>query len=173
MSFPPGFVWGAAAASYQIEGATSAGGRGLSVWDMFCRKDGAVYSGHTGDVACDHYHTWRDDVRMMKEMGLQSYRLSIAWPRILPDGTGSINETGLAFYDGLIDGLLEAGITPWVTLFHWDYPYELYCRGGWLNPKSPEWFADYTEIIARPFWRSRESLADAQRAAMLHRPGTS
>src|ERR1700683_3371902 len=123
MSFPPGFVWGAAAASYQIEGAAHSDGRGLSVWDMFCRKDGAIYSGQNGDVACDHYHRWREDIQIMKEMGLSAYRLSISWPRVLPDGVGKINEQGLAFYDRLIDGLLDAGMTPYVTLFHWDYSY--------------------------------------------------
>jgi beta-glucosidase len=149
MPFPSGFVWGAAAAAYQIEGATHADGRGTCVWDMFCRKDGAVFSGHTGDVACDHYHRWKQDVLMMQEMRLAAYRLSIGWPRVLPNGVGTINEAGLAFYDELIDALLEAGITPWVTLFHWDYPYELYCRGGWLNPESPEWFAEYVGVVAR------------------------
>src|SRR3954464_2595242 len=111
MEFPRDFIWGAAAAAYQIEGAAREGGRGPCVWDMFCRKDGAVYSGHTGDVACDHYHRWRDDVRMMKEMRLGAYRLSISWPRVIPQGEGSVNEPGLAFYDRLIDALLEAGIT--------------------------------------------------------------
>jgi beta-glucosidase len=118
---------------------------------MFCRKDGAVFSGHTGDVACQHYHRWRDDIAIMKELGLKAYRLSFSWPRILPAGTGGVNERGLAFYDNLIDGLLAAGITPYVTLFHWDYPYELYCRGGWLNPASPGWFAQYTEVVATHF----------------------
>ena len=149
MSFPRDFVWGAAAAAYQIEGAACQGGRGPCVWDMFCRKDGAVFSGHTGDVACDHFHRWREDIALMRELGLKAYRLSLSWPRILPAGTGEVNERGLAFYDNLIDGLLAAGITPYVTLFHWDYPYELYCRGGWLNPASPQWFAQYTEIVAR------------------------
>jgi beta-glucosidase len=146
--FPTDFVWGAAAAAYQIEGAAREDGRGPSVWDMFCRKDGAIFSGHNGDVACDHYHRWRQDVALMKEMGLKAYRLSISWPRVLPDGVGLVNEKGLAFYDQLIDALLEAGITPFVTLFHWDYPYELYCRGGWLNADSPQWFAQYTKVIA-------------------------
>jgi beta-glucosidase len=149
MSFPSNFSWGAAASAYQIEGATRADGRGLCVWDMFCRKDGAIFSGHSGDVACGHYHRFRDDVRIMRQMHLQAYRLSISWPRVLPDGTGTVNEKGLAFYDQLIDALLEAGITPWVTLFHWDYPYALYCRGGWLNAKSPEWFAEYAGVVAR------------------------
>ncbi|MBC8105616.1 MAG: beta-glucosidase [Anaerolineae bacterium] len=147
--FPNGFVWGAAAAAYQIEGATREDGRGMCVWDMFGRKDGAIFSGHTGEIACDHYHRWRDDIQLMKEIGLHAYRLSICWPRVIPDGVGAANERGLAFYDQLIDGLLEAGITPFVTLFHWDYPYELYCRGGWLNHESPEWFAQYTKLIAQ------------------------
>ena len=149
MSFPAGFVWGAAAASYQIEGGAHDDGRGLSVWDMFCRKEGAIFSGHTGDIACDHYHRWRDDVKLMKDLGLHAYRLSVAWPRVLPAGGGSINEKGMAFYDRLVDSLLDDGITPHVTLFHWDYPYELYCRGGWLNPDSPAWFADYTKLLAQ------------------------
>jgi beta-glucosidase len=147
--FPTDFVWGAAAAAYQIEGAAREDGRGPSVWDTFCRKDGAVFSGHSGDVACDHYHRWREDVALMKEMGLKAYRLSISWPRVLPAGVGAVNEKGLAFYDQLIDALLEFGITPFVTLFHWDYPYELYCRGGWLNADSPQWFAHYTRLIAQ------------------------
>jgi beta-glucosidase len=147
MSFPKAFVWGAAAASYQVEGAFDRDGRGLSVWDMLCRRAGAIFDGHTGDVACDHYHRYREDVALMQQIGLHAYRLSISWTRILPSGTGAVNEKGLAFYDALIDALLEAGITPWVTLFHWDYPYDLYCRGGWLHPDSPDWFADYTQVI--------------------------
>ena len=149
MAFPSDFVWGAAAAAYQIEGATRADGRGMCVWDMFCRKDGAIFSGHNADIACDHYHRWRQDIAMMGQMRLQAYRLSISWPRVLPAGTGAVNDKGLAFYDELIDALLGAGITPWVTLFHWDYPYELYCRGGWLNPDSPKWFAEYTQVVAK------------------------
>ena len=148
MSFPSGFTWGAAAASYQIEGRGRDSGRGLCIWDMFCRKEGAVLSNHTGEIACDHYHRWREDIQIMKELGLQAYRLSVSWPRVLPTGTGDVNERGLAFYDRLVDGLLDAGITPFVTLFHWDYPYELYCRGGWLNPDSPRWFAEYTQVLA-------------------------
>jgi beta-glucosidase len=147
MSFPKDFVWGAAAASYQIEGASTADGKGLSVWDMFCRNPGRVADAHTGDIACDHYNRVDEDVAMMKAMGLRAYRLSISWPRLIPQGTGSVNPAGLAFYDKLINALLAAGITPWVTLFHWDYPHELYIRGGWLNPESPRWFADYTRVI--------------------------
>jgi len=150
MNFPKNFVWGAAAASYQIEGTGGKdSGRGPCIWEMFCRKDGAVYSGHTGTTACDHIHRWREDIGIMKELALGAYRLSISWPRVLPAGIGTINERGLEFYDRLIDGLLEAGITPYVTLFHWDYPYELYCRGGWLNAESPAWFAEYTRVIAK------------------------
>jgi len=151
MSFPSGFVWGAAAAAYQIEGAASEDGRGLSVWDMFCRKDGAIFSGHDGQVACDHYHRWREDIQHMKEMALKAYRLSISWSRVLPEGIGATNEQGLKFYDRLIDGLLAADITPYVTLFHWDFPYELYCRGGWLNPQCVDWFAAYTRLIAQRY----------------------
>jgi beta-glucosidase len=148
VAFAKDFVWGAAAASYQIEGAASEDGKGASVWDAFCRKEGAVHEGHSGDVACDHYHRYRDDVAIMRQIGLKAYRLSISWPRVMPAGTGSVNEGGLAFYDRLIDELLGANVTPYVTLFHWDYPHELYCRGGWLNPESPRWFAEYARVIA-------------------------
>lgn len=147
--FPADFVWGAAAASYQIEGATRADGRGPSVWDMLCRRPGAIWSGHTGDVACDHYRRWAEDVELMRDLGLKGYRFSVAWTRILPSGTGRVNPKGLAFYDRLVDGLLAAGIQPWCTLFHWDYPQELYDRGGWLSPDSPKWFADYTRVVVR------------------------
>ncbi len=147
MEFPKSFVWGAAAASYQVEGAAFADGKGASVWDMFCRKPGAIRNGENGDVACDHYHRFKEDVALMKQIGLKAYRLSVAWPRLLPDGTGKINPAGLAFYDALVDELLAVGIQPYVTLFHWDFPYELYLRGGWLNPDSPDWFADYTRVV--------------------------
>jgi beta-glucosidase len=148
--FPKDFVWGAAAASYQIEGAFDADGRGASVWDMFCRKPDAVWNGHTGDVACDHYHRYAEDVGLMKELGLQAYRLSVAWPRIQPSGVGKPNAAGLDFYDRLVDALLAAGITPWVTLFHWDFPLDLYHRGGWLNRDSADWFGDYTtHVVSR------------------------
>jgi beta-glucosidase len=148
-AFPPGFVWGAAAASYQIEGAVHADGRGPSVWDMLCRRPGAIWNGQNGDVACDHYHRWPEDVGLMRELGLKGYRFSVAWPRILPTGTGRVNPKGIAFYDRLVDALLKAGIQPWVTLFHWDYPQDLYDRGGWLSPDSPKWFADYTKVVVR------------------------
>ncbi len=147
MSFPKDFAWGAATAAYQIEGAANEDGRGPSVWDMFCRKPGAVWNGYTGDVACDHYHRYQEDVGIMKEIGLHAYRFSISWSRVIPEGTGAVNPKGLDFYNHLVDELLAANITPYITLFHWDYPYELYCRGGWLNPDSPNWFADYTDVV--------------------------
>ncbi|MGD9518935.1 MAG: GH1 family beta-glucosidase [Armatimonadota bacterium] len=147
MRFPDGFVFGCATASYQIEGAAYEDGKGLSVWDMFCRKGGTVWQGQNGDVACDHYHRYREDVGIMKQIGLKGYRFSLSWPRIIPEGTGAVNEAGLGFYDRLVDELLAAGVEPFVTLFHWDYPYELYCRGGWLNPSSPDWFADYARVV--------------------------
>lgn len=146
-SFPENFIWGAATASYQIEGAAYEDGKGLSIWDVFCRRPGAIHQGHTGEIACDHYHRFRQDVALMKEIGLQGYRFSISWPRILPEGTGKINPKGLAFYDALVDELLQAGIQPWVTLYHWDLPYALYLRGGWLNPDMPRYFADYTRLV--------------------------
>ena len=147
MRFPDQFVWGVAAASYQIEGAAYEDGRGLSIWDMMCRKEGSIWNRQNGDVACDHYHHFKEDVALMKSLGIPAYRLSISWPRILPEGTGKPNPAGLAFYDRLIDELMTAGITPYVTLFHWDFPYELYCRGGWLSPDSPDWFAKYTSVV--------------------------
>lgn len=147
MGFPSDFVWGAATASYQIEGAAYKSGGGESVWDMFCRRQGKVYEGDSGEFACDHYHRYRGDVQLMREIELQAYRFSISWPRVLPTGTGKVHAEGLDFYDKLVDELLAAGIAPWATLFHWDFPYELYLRGGWLNPDSSQWFADYTAII--------------------------
>ncbi len=147
MSFPKNFVWGAASASYQIEGGAYDDGKGLSVWDMFCRKPEAILQGDTGDVACDHYHRYKDDVALMKAIGLPAYRFSITWPRVLPEGVGAVNAKGLEFYDKLVDELMAAGITPYITLFHWDYPYSLYLKGGWMNPDSSNWFADYTKVI--------------------------
>ena len=147
MTFPNNFTWGAATASYQIEGAAYEDGKGLSVWDMMCRNPGRIWEGQTGEIACDHYHRYKEDVSLMKAIGLKAYRLSLSWPRIMPAGTGAVNEKGLEFYDKLVDELLAAGIEPWVTLFHWDLPYELYCRGHWLNPDMPNWFADYTRVV--------------------------
>jgi beta-glucosidase len=146
--FPKGFVWGAASSAYQVEGAHDADGKGPSVWDVFSHRPGATFMGHTGDVACDHYHRYAEDIGLMRQMGLHAYRFSISWPRVLPDGVGRVNDAGLAFYERLVDGLLKAGIEPWVTLFHWDYPQALFRRGGWLNRESPEWFAEYAAVIA-------------------------
>ena len=147
MPFRKDFVWGAAAASYQVEGGHDADGKGPSVWDAFCRWPGKTHLGQTGDVACDHYHRYAEDVALMKQVGLKGYRLSLSWPRILPDGTGAVNEKGLAFYDRLVDALLAAGIQPWVTLFHWDLPLALHHRGGWLNREIVEWFGEYTRVV--------------------------
>lgn len=145
--FPKDFVWGAAAASYQIEGAARQDGRGESIWDVFCRVPGNVVNGHTGDIACDHYNRYQEDVSIMKQMGLGAYRFSIAWPRVIPQGVGAVNSAGLDFYDRLVDALLAAGITPWATLFHWDFPQNLFNSGGWLNRDSQHWFADYTKVV--------------------------
>jgi beta-glucosidase len=149
MAFPKNFVWGAATAAYQIEGAAYEDGKGLNTWDIFSKRPGMTFQGHSGDEACDHYHRWKEDVGLMKEIGLQAYRFSISWARVLPEGTGKINQKGLNFYDRLVDALLEARITPWATLFHWDYPYSLYCRGGWLNRDAADWFAEYTQAVAK------------------------
>lgn len=148
MSLPKDFTWGAASAAYQIEGAWDVDGRGPSIWDVFARQPGKIFENHNGDTACDHYHRWREDVALMRDLGLKAYRLSIAWPRIQPDGTGAPNAKGLDFYDQLIDALLEAGIAPWVTLYHWDLPQALQQRGGFLNRDLVEWFGDYATIMA-------------------------
>jgi beta-glucosidase len=145
--FPEGFLWGTATSSYQIEGAWQEDGKGLSVWDMFVRKPAAVWWEQRGDVACDHYHLYKEDVALMKQISTKAYRFSISWPRVIPKGTGAVSAKGLDFYDRLVDELLASGIQPYITLFHWDYPYDLYCRGGWLNPFSPDWFADYTTVV--------------------------
>ncbi len=146
--FPENFVWGAASAAYQIEGAWNEDGKGASIWDVFCRKPSAIRYRESGDVACDHYHRYKEDVGLMKAIGLHAYRLSISWSRVLPQGTGMPNPKGLDFYDLLVDELLAAGITPYITLYHWDLPYELHCRGGWLNPQSPGWFAEFATLMA-------------------------
>lgn len=151
MSFPAGFAWGTASASYQIEGGVREGGRGASVWDGFSHRPGATFHGHTGDVACDHYHRWEDDLRLMRDLGVRHYRLSLAWPRILPEGTGALNQAGIDFYRRILDRLHEYGIEPWVTLYHWDYPTALLRRGGWTNPDSAAWLADYAAVCARAF----------------------
>lgn len=149
--FRKDFFWGAAAASYQIEGAAFLDGKGKSVWDVVSNDGNLVYGGQTGNVACDHYHRYEEDVALMKEIGLKAYRFSFSWPRILPDGTGRINPKGLDFYDRLINKLLENNIEPFATLFHWDYPWELFLKGGWLNPDSPKWFEEYASVVSNHF----------------------
>ena len=147
--FPDHFLWGAATSAYQIEGAPLADGAGPSIWHRFVRTPGRVHNGETGDVACDHYHRYRDDVALMKELGLTSYRFSISWSRILPEGTGRVNAAGVDFYSRLVDELLAAGIQPNATLYHWDLPAALDDRGGWLNRDMAEWFAEYAGVMFR------------------------
>jgi beta-glucosidase len=147
-AFPKGFVWGAATAAYQIEGAAYEDGRGLSTWDVFGKQPGKIANGDTGDVACDHYHRWQEDVALMQSLGLKAYRFSVAWPRILPEGTGKVNQVGIDFYSRLVDALLEAGIEPWITLFHWDLPQALEDRyGGWRDKRIAEDFAAYARVV--------------------------
>ncbi|MEU4233017.1 GH1 family beta-glucosidase [Nonomuraea sp. NPDC026600] len=147
MIFPENFVWGAATASYQIEGAVKEDGRGQSIWDTFSHSPGNVADGETGDVACDHYHRYRDDVSLMRELGLAAYRFSIAWPRIQPDGRGKVNPQGLGFYSRLVDSLLAADISPYVTLYHWDLPQALEDEGGWTNRDTAYYFAEYAQAV--------------------------
>ncbi|WP_127533572.1 GH1 family beta-glucosidase [Paenibacillus kobensis] len=151
IQFPEGFKWGAATASYQVEGAYQEGGRGPSIWDTFSRTPGRVFMGDNGDVACDMYHKYPEDVKMMADMGLQTYRFSIAWPRIIPDGSGAVNEEGLAFYHRLVDELLKYGIEPMCTLYHWDLPQALQDQGGWDNRETIEHFLRYAETVFDSF----------------------
>ena len=147
VSFPKGFEWGAATAAYQIEGAWREDGKGLSIWDVFCQQPGRVMGGDSGEVACDHYHRYRDDVALMRVLGLQTYRFSVSWPRVIPFGAGEPNPKGLDFYDRLVDALLESGIKPCVTLYHWDLPQSLQDRGGWTNRDTSKHFADYAALL--------------------------
>lgn len=145
--FPPDFVWGMATSSYQIEGAWLEGGKGLSIWDAFCHTPGRVHNSDTGDVACDHYHRFEEDVKLMADMGLRAYRFSLSWPRIQPAGQGKPNPDGIRFYSKLIDTLLAHNLTPWITLYHWDLPLALQIEhDGWLNPDLAKFFADYAAI---------------------------
>jgi beta-glucosidase len=147
--FPSGFVWGAAAAAYQIEGAWNEDGKGESIWDRFCHTPGKIDNGDTGDVACDHYHLWRDDIRLMKEIGLKAYRFSISWPRLFPGGRGEINQSGIDFYSQLVDELLEKEIEPYVTLYHWDLPQALQDQGGWPARITAEAYVEYADLVSR------------------------
>lgn len=178
--FPRGFVWGAATAAYQIEGGHDADGKGPSIWDAFSRRPGAIATGETGDVSCDHYHRWREDVALMAELGLDAYRFSISWPRVLPLGTGRPNEPGVAFYDRLIDALLERGIQPFVTLYHWDLPQALQERGGWASADVVPAFGAYADLLAERLgdrvrdWitlNEPEVAAFAGHASGVHAPG--
>lgn len=147
IQFPPGFLWGAATSAYQIEGSPLADGAGQSIWHRFAHTNGRTAGGDTGDIACDHYRRMPQDVALMRELGLQAYRFSIAWARVFPEGSGRVNPAGLDFYDRLVDTLLEAGIEPLATLYHWDMPAALDDRGGWLNRDVADWFADYAAIM--------------------------
>ncbi|RKY73614.1 MAG: beta-glucosidase, partial [Candidatus Latescibacterota bacterium] len=149
MRFPDGFLWGAATASYQIEGSPLADGAGPSIWHRFSHTPGNVAEGHTGDIACDHYRRWREDLALMRELGLKAYRFSVSWPRVLPEGKGRVNEKGLGFYERLVEGLGEAGIEPMVTLYHWDLPASLQDKGGWANREVVGWFSDYASLLFR------------------------
>ena len=151
MSFPDGFLWGAATSSYQIEGAANEDGRGASIWDVFSKTPGNVANGDTGDIANDHYHRFPQDIAVMKEIGLQGYRFSFAWPRMFPNGDGAREERGFAFYDRLIDGLLAAGIEPLATLYHWDLPQALQDKGGWVNREIVDRFTDYSTSVVERF----------------------
>jgi beta-glucosidase len=151
--FPPGFLWGVATASYQVEGAVSEDGRGPSIWDTFSHTPGLTHNGDNGDRAVDHYHRFAADVALMAELGVNAYRFSISWSRIIPDGTGRVNEAGIDFYRRLCKELVGAGITPVATLYHWDLPQALQDRGGWLNRESVEWFARYASV-------AKEALGD-------------
>ena len=147
-TFPGDFLWGAATAAYQIEGAVAEDGRGPSIWDIFCRKPASIANGDTGDVACDHYHRFRADVKLMRQLNLGAYRFSISWPRVLPQGRGPLNEQGLDFYDRLVDSLCDAGIEPFATLYHWDLPAALQMElDGWVHPDLPRIFAEYAALM--------------------------
>jgi len=146
--FPKGFAWGVATSAYQVEGAAAEEGRGRSIWDTFARVPGAIADGQTGDVACDHYHRFREDVALMAGIGARAYRFSVSWPRVQPDGTGAANERGLDFYDRLVDALLAAGVQPLVNLFHWDLPQAIQDRGGFANAGVVGWFADHAAVVA-------------------------
>jgi beta-glucosidase len=148
-SFPKGFVWGSATSSYQIEGATHEDGRGESIWDRFARTASNIKDGSNGDVACDHYHRYREDVALMAELKMAAYRFSVAWPRVYPSGRGPVNEAGLDFYSRLVDALLERGITPYVTLYHWDLPQRLQDSGGWVARDTAQAFVEYSDTVSR------------------------
>jgi beta-glucosidase len=146
--FPPSFLWGAATAAYQVEGAVREGGRGPSIWDTFAHTPGKIKDGSDGDAACDHYHRWRDDLELLAGLGLDAYRFSVAWPRVVPDGRGPVNVQGLDFYERLVDGLLARGLKPFCTLYHWDLPQALEDEGGWTRRDTAQRFADYAALVS-------------------------
>ena len=146
--FPASFVWGTSTSAYQIEGAFDEDGKGPSIWDEFVRRPGTIVDGSTGDVACDHYHRWAQDVRLLAELGVDAYRFSVSWPRVIPDGRGQTNPAGVGFYDRLVDALLDVGVEPVVTLYHWDLPLALAERGGWPSRDTAEVFARYASVMA-------------------------
>ena len=145
------FIWGVATSAYQIEGAANEGGRSPSIWDTFCKISGAISNGDNGDIACDHYHRYEEDLNHIKWLGVDAYRFSIAWSRILPDGVGRVNKEGVDFYNRIIDGALALGIEPWITMYHWDLPQILQDRGGWSNRESVDWFVEYADVLTRNF----------------------
>ena len=147
MSFPKDFLWGAATASYQVEGAYNEDGKGLNIWDVCTSTDGKVKHNENGNVACDHYHRYKEDIKLFKELGIKYYRFSISWARVIPTGDGEVNPKGLEFYSNLVDELIANGITPLVTLFHWDLPYDLFLKGAYANPEFPLWFEKYVKVI--------------------------
>lgn len=162
--FPHEFVWGASTSAYQIEGAWNADGKGPSIWDTFSHTPGKVASGHTGDVACDHYHRYVEDVELLSRLGVDAYRFSVSWPRVQPTGQGAVNRAGVDFYDRLVDALLGAGIEPWVCLYHWDLPQALQDRGGWTNRDTTHRFVDWARIVS-------DAVGDrVDRFAMLNEP---
>lgn len=148
ISFPQNFIWGVATSAYQVEGATSEDGRGESIWDRFCTKPGAISDGSSGAVACDSYHRYAEDITIAQQLGVKAYRLSIAWPRIVPQRDGKINQAGIDYYRRLLDALREAGIAPFVTLYHWDLPQYLEDNGGWSNRETALCYADYVKTMA-------------------------
>jgi beta-glucosidase len=149
ITFPKGFIWGIANSSYQSEGAWNEDGKGESIWDRFSHTPGNIKNGDTGDVACDHYHRYKEDVALLKELGIQAYRTSVSWPRVIPKGKGDVNRAGLDFYSRLVDELIDAGIEPWICLYHWDLPQSLQDEGGWANRNIVQYFADYAELMAQ------------------------
>ena len=151
MKFPKDFLFGAASASYQIEGAWNEDGKGVSNWDVFTKIPGKTFEGTNGDIAIDHYHRYKEDIKLMAEIGIESYRFSVSWPRIIPDGDGEINEKGLDFYNNIIDECLKYGIVPFVTLYHWDMPQVLEEQGGWLNKKTIDAFEKYANVCFKSF----------------------